>query len=51
LASLKCEEGDLNPRVLLKNLRILIGKRAGTGKNRQEVDPEGPHLVDGVPDG
>src|SRR5262249_60347051 len=43
----KCEEGDLNPRALLKNLRILMAKRAGTGKNGHEVDPWGPHRTSG----
>jgi hypothetical protein len=43
----KCEEGDLNPPVLVKNLRILAAKRAKTGKNGQEVDPGGPRLASG----
>jgi hypothetical protein len=42
-----CEEGDLNPPVLVKNLRILAAKRAKTGKNGQEVDPGGPRLASG----
>jgi hypothetical protein len=33
-----CQEGDLNPPALAKNLRILTAKRAKTGRKAQDVE-------------